>query len=162
MRTTNLVKLLLVLCGLLLLGIAPARAAESLVITCKVCYQAITTGKGLPANTSVRLTLVDVKTGQQVVAPLQVTTDTQGSFAKTVRVNLYDHPALEASIWTEQAGTLVVAAHSRLNAPCKRSEALAFTGSHIPQLLGVGLGLLALGGVILGGTRLRRPRPQAR
>jgi hypothetical protein len=156
MRSTSLAKLLLVLCGLLILGIAPARAAESLVITCQVCYQAITTGKGLPTNTSVRLTLVDVKTGQQVVAPLQVTTDAQGSFAKTVKVNLYDHPALEASIWTEQAGTLVVAAHSRLNAPCKRSEALAFTGAHTPQLLGVGLGLLVLGGVLVGGTRLRR------
>ena len=156
MRPTSFAKLLLVLCGLLLVGIVPAAAAESLVITCKICTQAITTGKGLPPNTSVRLTLVDVKTGQQVVAPLQVTTDTQGSFAKKVNVNLYDHPALEASIWTDQAGTLVVAAHSRLNAPCKRSETLSFTGSQTPLLLGLGLGLLAVGGVMVGGARLRR------
>jgi hypothetical protein len=155
MRTT-LVKLLLVLCGLLLLPAASAGAAESLVITCKVCTEAITTGKGLPPSTSVRLTLVDVKTGQQVVAPLQVMTDAQGSFVKKVKVNLYNHPALEASIWTEQAGTLVVAAHSRLNAPCKRSEALSFTGSHTPQLLGLGVGLLAVGALLVGGTR--RPR----
>jgi hypothetical protein len=156
MRPKSLAKLLLVLCGLLLVGIVPAGAAESLVITCKICTQAITTGKGLPPNTSVRLTLVDVKTGQQVVAPLQVTTDTAGSFAKKVNVNLYDHPALEASIWTDQAGTLVVAAHSRLNAPCKRSETLSFTGSHTSLLLGLGLGLLAVGGVMVGGARLRR------
>jgi hypothetical protein len=158
MRTTTrtLATLLLLLSVLLLVPVASAGAAESLVITCKVCYQAITTGKGLPPSTQVRLTLVDVKTGQQVVAPLQVTTDAQGSFAKTVKVNLYDHPALEASIWTEQAGTLVVAAHSRLNAPCKRSEALAFTGAPTPQLLGLGLALLVVGAVLVGGTRLRR------
>jgi hypothetical protein len=159
MRPTSFAKLLLVLCGLLLVGIVPAAAAESLVITCKVCTQAITTGKGLPPTTSVRLTLVDVKTGQQVVAPLQVTTDADGSFAKKVPVNLYDHPALEASVWTDQAGTLVVAAHSRLNAPCKRSETLSFTGSQTPLLLGLGLGLLTVGGVMVGGARLRR-RPQ--
>jgi hypothetical protein len=156
MRPTSFAKLLLVLCGLLLVGIVPAAAAESLVITCKVCTQAITTGKGLPPTTSVRLTLVDVKTGQQVVAPLQVTTDADGSFAKKVDVNLYDHPALEASVWTDQAGTLVVAAHSRLNAPCKRSETLSFTGSQTPLLLGLGLGLLTVGGVMVGGARLRR------
>jgi hypothetical protein len=156
MRPTSFAKLLLVLCGLLLVGIVPAAAAESLVITCKVCTQAITTGKGLPPTTSVRLTLVDVKTGQQVVAPLQVTTDADGSFAKKVPVNLYDHPALEASVWTDQAGTLVVAAHSRLNAPCKRSETLSFTGSQTPLLLGLGLGLLTVGGVMVGGARLRR------
>jgi hypothetical protein len=156
MRTTLLVKLLLLLVGLLLVGAVPVAAAESLVITCKVCDEAITTGKGLPADTSVRLTLVDVKTGQQVVAPLQVATDAQGSFAKKVKVNLYDHPALEASVWTDQGGTLVVAAHSRLNAPCKRSETLSFTGSQTPLLLGLGLGLLAAGGALVGGARLRR------
>jgi len=156
MRSKSLAKLLLVLCGLLLVGIVPAGAAESLVITCKVCDEAITTGKGLPPNTSVRLTLVDVKTGQQVVAPLQVATDADGSFLKKVPVNLYDHPALEASVWTDQAGTLVVAAHSRLNAPCKRSETLSFTGSQTPLLLGLGLGLLLVGGVMVGGARLRR------
>jgi hypothetical protein len=156
MRPTSFAKLLLVLCGLLLVSAAPVGAAESLVITCKVCDEAITTGKGLPPSTSVRLTLVDVKTGQQVVAPLQVTTDADGSFLKKVPVNLYDHPALEASVWTDQAGTLVVAAHSRLNAPCKRSETLSFTGSQTPLLLGLGLGLLAVGGVMVGGARLRR------
>ena len=156
MRPKSLAKLLLVLCGLLLVGILPAAAAESLVITCKVCDEAITTGKGLPADTSVRLTLVDVKTGQQVVAPLQVTTDATGSFLKKVPVNLYDHPALEASVWTDQGGTLVVAAHSRLNAPCKRSETLSFTGSQTPLLLSLGVGLLAAGGIMVAGARLRR------
>jgi hypothetical protein len=156
MRSKSLAKLLLVLCGLLILGIAPAGAAESLVITCKVCDEAITTGKGLPANETVRLTLVDVKTGQEVVDPLSVATDADGSFVRKVKVNLYDHPALEASIWTDQGGTLVVAAHSRMNAPCKRSETLEFTGSHTSQLLGLGLGLLAVGGVMVGGARLRR------
>jgi hypothetical protein len=159
MRPTSFAKLLLLSGLLLVLSTAPAGAAESLVITCKICTQAITTGKGLPPSTSVRLTLVDVKTGQQVVAPLQVTTDAAGSFAKKVNVNLYDHPALEASVWTDQAGTLVVAAHSRLNAPCKRSETLSFTGSQTPLLLGLGLGLLLVGGAMVGGARLRR-RPQ--
>jgi hypothetical protein len=162
MRPTTSSAKLLLLGGLLLLllSAAPVGAAESLVITCKVCTQAITTGKGLPPSTPVRLTLVDVKTGQQVVAPLQVTTDADGSFARRVDVNLYDHPALEASVWTEQAGTLVVAAHSRLNAPCKRSETLSFTGSQTPLLLGLGLGLLLAGAALLGSARARRhPQP---
>ena len=159
MRSTSLVKLLLVLCALLALGIAPVRAAETLVLSCKVCTQVVATGKGLPANQTVRLTLVDTKTGQQVAKPVSILTDTDGSFVKKVNVNLYNHPSLESSVWTDQSGLLVVAAHNRFNAPCKKSETLAFTGSHTPLLLGVGVGLLAAGTVLVGGTRLRRRQP---
>jgi LPXTG-motif cell wall-anchored protein len=46
-----------------------------------------------------------------------------------------------------------VAAHSRFTAPCKPEDTLAFTGSHTPLLLGLGLVLLATGGFLLRGSR---------
>ncbi len=118
------------LLGLLVLALVPAAwAAETLVLSCSICTQVVATGKGLPANETVRLTLVDVQTGQQV--------------------------------------------GSRINAPCKDGKmapmgehmgsmgemgghTLAFTGSHAPQLLGIGIGLLAVGALLLGGARRLR------
>jgi hypothetical protein len=156
MRRKSLARVLLVLAALLALGTVPARAAESLVLTCTVCTHVIITGKGLPANESVRVSLADVANGQEVHSPVSATTDANGAFVKTVAVDLTLHPSLESSVWTNQGGVLVVAAHSRFDSPCKpKSDALPLTGSHSLLLLGLGAALLAAGAVLVGGTRLR-------
>ena len=158
MRRTSLAKFLLVLAGLMALAAAPARAAESLVLTCEVCEEVIITGKGLPASEEVRVSLVDVATGQEVRSPVTTTTDADGAFVKTVAVDLTKHPSLSSDVWTSSGGVLVVAAHTRFDSPCKpkrASEQLPLTGSHTSLLLGVGAVLLAAGALLLGGTRLR-------
>jgi LPXTG-motif cell wall-anchored protein len=159
MRRTTLAKLMLVLAGLMVLGIAPARAAESLVLTCKVCTEVIITGKGLPANADVRVSLADVATGQEVTSPVPATTDADGAFVKKVNVDLTKHPSLESSVWKAgSGGVLVVAAHTRFDSPCKPKAAadqLPLTGSRSSLLLGVGAALLALGALLVGGARLR-------
>jgi hypothetical protein len=162
MRRKSLARVLLVLAGLMALGAVPARAAESLVLTCEVCTEVIITGKGLPANESVRVSLADVANGQEVSSPVSATTDANGAFVKKVNVDLTRHPSLESSVWTDQGGTLVVAAHTRFDSPCKpKGQPLPLTGSHTPLLLGLGAALLAAGALLLGGTRLR-PRHLAR
>ena len=156
MRSKSLARVLLVLAGLMALGTVPARAAESLVLTCSVCTEVVITGKGLPANEGVRVSLVDVANGQEVVNPVSATTDAGGAFVKKVNLDLTKHPSLESSVWTNQGGTLVVAAHSRFDSPCKpKAAALPLTGSHTSLLLGIGAVLLAAGALLLGGTRLR-------
>jgi hypothetical protein len=162
MRRKSLAWVLLVLAGLLALGAVPARAAESLVLTCQVCDEVIVTGKGLPANQNVRVSLVDVANGQEVHRPVAATTDANGAFVKKVAVDLTKHPSLESSVWTDQGGTLVVAAHTRFDSPCKpKGQPLPLTGTHTPLLAGLGAVLLAAGALLLGGTRLR-PRHLAR
>jgi LPXTG-motif cell wall-anchored protein len=56
-------------------------------------------------------------------------------------------------VWKKDGSVLVVAAHTRFTAPCKPEDTLAFTGSHAPLLLGLGLVLLAAGGVLIRGSR---------
>ena len=56
-------------------------------------------------------------------------------------------------MWKPDGGALVVAAHTRFTAPCKPEDTLAFTGSHTPLLLGMGLVLLVGGGLLLRGAR---------
>jgi hypothetical protein len=97
MRRTSLAKLLLLRAGLMAGGAVPARAAESLVLTCEICDEVIITGKGLPTNADVRVSRADVATGQEVRGRVAATTD--GAFVKTVAVNLRVHPSLEASVW---------------------------------------------------------------
>jgi len=156
MRSKSLARVLLVLAGLMALGAVPARAAESLVLTCEVCTEVIVTGKGLPANEEVRVSLVDVADGQEVVNPVSATTDAGGAFVKKVNVDLTKSPSLESSVWTTSGGVLVVAAHTRFDSPCKpKSAALPLTGSRTSLLLGLGAVLLAAGALLLGGTRLR-------
>jgi hypothetical protein len=158
--------------GLLVLALAPAAwAAESLTLTCSVCTRVVAYGKGLPANSTVRVTLTDVKTGQELVQPLAVQTDAQGAFTKTIPVDLFKHPSVESSVWKDNGSILVVAAHNRFNAPCKdgkmmpmehmgemggMKDHLAFTGAHAPQLIGIGSALLVAGAVLLLAAR-RRP-----
>jgi hypothetical protein len=169
MRIPSLFRVLPALLGLLLLALVPAaQAAETLVLTCHVCTQVVATGKGLPASTTVRVTLTDVATGQQL-ASLAVPTDAQGAFVKTIPVDLFKHPSVESTVWKDNGSVLVVAAHNRFNAPCKdgkmmpmdhmgmEQDQLAFTGAHTPQLLGLGFGLLVAGTALLVTAR-RRPR----
>jgi len=154
MRSKTLAKLLLVLAGLLVLTVPAARAAETLVLTCTKCTELVVTGKGLPANEQVRVGVVDVKTGQETTNQFYVQTDANGAFIKKIPMDLGEHPTLESTVWKQDTGNvLVVAAHSRFTAPCKPEDTLAFTGSHTPLLLGLGLVLLAVGGFLLRGSR---------
>ena len=154
MRSKPLAKLLLVLVGLLVLVVPAARAAETLVLTCTVCTELVVTGKGLPANEEVRVGVVDVKTGQETTGQFSVQTDADGAFVKKIPMDLGEHPALESTVWKRDTGNvLVVAAHTRFTAPCKPEDTLAFTGSHTPLLLGMGLVLLVAGGLLLRGSR---------
>jgi hypothetical protein len=153
MRPRSILKVLALLLALVLAGALPVRAAESLVLTCKICSEVIATGKGLPASETVRLNLADLNTGQPVVSPVSVATDAAGSFVKTVSVDLTKHPSLASSVWTSQNGTLVVAAHSRFLSPCKPKEQLAFTGSNGALELLAAMVLLSVGVVLLRASR---------
>jgi hypothetical protein len=158
MSAKSVLKTLALLLALVLASALPVRAAESLVLTCKVCTHVTATGKGLPASQTVRLNLADLRTGQPVVQPVSVTTDAAGSFVRNVNVDLTKHPSLESSVWTSQNGTLVVAAHSRFLSPCKPAEPLAFTGSNGALELLAALLLLGVGVVLVraGRTSARR------
>jgi hypothetical protein len=158
MRSKPLAKLLLVLAGLLMVLAPAAKAAETLVLTCTKCNELIVTGKDLPANDEVRVGVVDVKTGQETTGQFSVATDANGAFVKKVPMDLGEHPSLSSTVWKKDGNVLVVAAHTRFTAPCKPEDTLAFTGSRTPLLLGLGLVLLAAGGLLLRGSR-RAYRP---
>ena len=153
MGRKTLAKLLLVLAGLLVLTVPAASAAETLVLTCTKCTELIVTGKDLPANDEVRVGVVDVKTGQETTSQFYVDTDANGAFVKKIPMDLGEHPSLESTVWRKDGNVLVVAAHTRFVAPCKPEDTLAFTGSHTPLLLGMGLVLLVAGGLLLRGSR---------
>jgi len=158
MRSKPLAKLLLVLAGLLLVLAPAASAAETLVLTCKICTELVITGNDLPANQSVRVSVVDVKTGQETTGQFYVDTDANGAFVKKIPMDLGEHPSLESTVWKKDGSVLVVAAHTRFTAPCKPEDTLAFTGSQTPLLLGLGLVLLTAGGLLVRGSR-RAYRP---
>jgi hypothetical protein len=158
MHRKLLAKLLLVLAGLLVLTVPAAGAAETLVLSCVKCTELILTGKDLPANSEVRVSVVDVKTGQETTNQFYVDTDANGAFVKKLPMDLGEHPSLQSTVWKKDGNVLVVAAHSRFTAPCKPEDTLAFTGSHTPLLLGMGLVLLVAGGLLLRGSR-RSYRP---
>jgi hypothetical protein len=166
MTMKTIAKALLLVAGLLILAV-PARAAESLVLTCSVCDHVDAKGTGLPPARDLRLTMTDLKTGQQL-ANLPVRTDANGHFAKSVKVDLRVHPALQSSVLASTNGQLlVIAEHDRFVAPCKpltaTSGPLAFTGSQTMLLLGVAAGLLLAGVLLLwvgtarGGRRAATP-----
>jgi hypothetical protein len=160
MRSKPLAKLLLVLAGLLFLTVPAAGAAETLVLTCTECTELIVTGKDLPASEQVRVGVVDVKTGQETTGQFYVDTDANGNFVKKIPMDLGEHPSLESTVWRKDGNVLVVAAHTRFTAPCKPEDTLAFTGSHTPLLLGMGLVLLVAGGLMVGvSRRAYRPIP---
>jgi len=163
-RFLSLLRVLPAALGLLVLAVVPAvQAAETLVLTCHVCTQVVATGKGLPTNAQVRVTLNDVYSGQTLDS-MMVQTDSAGAFTKTIPVDLFKHQSVESTVYKSNGSVLVVAAHNRFTAPCKNGKMLpmagmhemsgmqdhlAFTGSHTPQFLGVGFSLLTAGAVLL-------------
>jgi hypothetical protein len=166
-RFLSLLRVLPAALGLLVLALVPAaQAAETLVLTCHVCTKVVATGKGLPVNTQVRVTLNDVYTGQTLDS-MMVQTDSTGAFTKTIPVDLFKHQSVESTVYKSNGSVLVVAAHNRFTAPCKdgkmlpmagmehmgemagMEDHLAFTGSHTPQFLGAGFSLLTAGVVLL-------------
>jgi hypothetical protein len=172
-RLLSLLRLLPAALGLLVLALVPAvQAAETLVLTCHVCTEVVATGKGLPADSSVHLTLTDVATGQQLRS-MTVQTDAAGAFVKTIPVDLFKHQSVESTVYKTDGSVLVVAAHNRFTAPCKNGKMLpmagmhemngmedhlAFTGAHTPQFLGVGFTLLTAGVALLLIGRRQRAR----
>jgi hypothetical protein len=157
----------LLLVGALLALAVPARAAESLVLTCSVCDHVDAKAAGLPPARDLRLTLTDLKTGQRV-ADVPVRSDGSGRFTKSVPVDLRVHPALQSSVLMPSNGQLLaIAEHDRFVAPCKpltaASGPLAFTGSRTTLLLGIAAGLLLAGAMLLlagtarGGRRAATP-----
>ena len=122
MGRKTVAKLLLALAGLLVLTVPTASAAETLVLTCKKCDELIVTAKDLPANDSVRVGVVDVKTGQETTGQFYVDTDANGAFIKKIPMDLGKHPSLESTVWRKDGNVLVVAAHTRFVAPCKPSD----------------------------------------
>jgi len=164
-------RLLPILLGLALVALVPAaQAAETLVLTCHICTQVVATGNGLPANTTVRVTLTDVQTGLQVAAPLAVHTDARGAFVKTIPVDLSKHPSVESAVWTPSGSILVVAAHNRFTAPCHNgmmgamsgmgamADPLPMTGANAPRLLALAFALLGAGVALRVVGRRRRSR----
>jgi hypothetical protein len=135
----------------------PARAGGiGLVAACDV---AVASDSATFAFPEVRVGVVDVKTGAQVGSQFNVTTDANGAFVKKVPMDLGEHPALESTVWKKDGSVLVVAAHTRFTAPCKPEDTLAFTGSHTPLLGGLGLVLLAAGGLMVRGSRRKAYHP---
>jgi LPXTG-motif cell wall-anchored protein len=156
--------------ALLLVAVPAAQAAETLLLSCTICTQLVATGKGLPANQNVVLAITDLKTGKQVGPRHTVKTDSEGVFVAKIPMDLGEHQSVESTVWKADGQLLVVAAHDRFTAPCKKGgmmeemggemgeapHSLAFTGSHASQLLTAGAVLLLVGvGLILGARRRR-------
>lgn len=164
MTMKSMAKGLLLVAALLVVAV-PALATESLVLTCSVCDHVDAKGTGLPAARDLRLTMTDLKTGQQL-ANLPIRTDAQGRFFKSVRIDLRVHPALQSSVLESTNGQLlVIAEHDRFVAPCKpvvtSSGQLGFTGSRTGLLLGLGAALLLAGVVLLRAGAAREGRRAA-
>src|SRR6266540_644976 len=158
MRIRTTLRLLPALLGLLVLALVPAaQAAETLLLSCTKCTEIIATGKGMPANQTVFMNFVDVKTGEQVGSRHSTSTDADGVFVTKVP---FDLASVASTVWKTDGSLLVVAAHNRFTAPCgpnaPGARTLAFTGSHASQLLTMGAALLVLGVGLLLGARRRR------
>src|SRR4029453_11550150 len=102
----------LVLVVLLLLWAAPASGAEALVMKCPVCDHVDVDGSGLEPNATLSLTITDVRSGQDVLSGVRVTTDGSGSFSRAFDIDLARHPALLANLYEPSGSTLVLAAHA--------------------------------------------------
>ena len=148
----------LVLVVLLLLWAAPASGAEELVMKCPVCDHVDVDGHGLEPNATLSLTITDVRSGQDVLSGVRVTTDGSGSFSREFDIDLARHPALLANLYEPSGSTLVLAAHANAQAPahCRRSASLPYTGSSSGLPAGLAAGLLGAGALLLLVTR-RRP-----
>jgi len=155
---------LLGLATLTLLVAAPAHGAGSFVMSCPVCDHVDVEATGLEPNTTLTLDIRDVRTGQQVIPNLTtVTTDRSGSFSREFPMDLAKHPLLVGSLYNRNGTDLVLAAHTRAQAPahCKRAITLPYTGSSSRLPAALAGALLGVGGllVLLTRTRARRGSP---
>jgi LPXTG-motif cell wall-anchored protein len=147
----------------LVLWAAPGYGAERLVMNCPVCDHVDVSGDGLEPNATLTLVIQDVRTGQQVVPDLRVTSDSSGAFEREIDLDLTRHPALLANLYEESGSTLVLAAHTNAQAPahCRRAANLPYTGAGSGMSAMVAAGLLGAGGLLLLATRRRNGRPAA-
>jgi hypothetical protein len=149
------------------IALLPARAgaAETFLLTCKVCTKVDVVGKGLEPNARLALVIRDVRTGQTVIPnPSYVATDAKGAFSTSYDVDLSKHPSLQGNLFNSDGSDLVLAAHNRFTAPaqCGRVASLPITGAGDARLLllPAGASLVALGVTLLlwAGPRRRRVR----
>jgi hypothetical protein len=151
---------LLGVAALVLLLAGPAHGAEQLVMDCPRCDHVDVAGAGLAPNATLTLVIRDVRSGQEVVPETAVTTDGSGSFTREFDMDLNKHPILAGAVYEQDGSQLVLAAHTRTEAPahCKRAASLPYSGSRAAASAAIAGGLLGVGGLLLLLTR-RRARP---
>src|SRR4029450_13014475 len=116
-------------------------------MNCPVCDHVDVDGSGLESNKTLILSILDVRSGQKVIPDTQVTTAPPGPFSREFEMNLADHPSLLGNLYERGGSTMVLAAHTRAQAPahCARAPSLPYSGA--PSGLSAGAG----GGVGAGG-----------
>jgi LPXTG-motif cell wall-anchored protein len=135
----------------------PAGGAEVLTMSCPVCDHVDVAARGLEPNTTLVLTISDVLSGQIVLPETRITTDSAGTFSREFDMDLARHPALLGNLYEQNGDTLVLAAHTKANAPahCRRNASLPYTGSHTGLVAGTAAALLVTGGLLLLAARRR-------
>jgi LPXTG-motif cell wall-anchored protein len=151
---------------LVLLVASPATAAETFIVTCRVCDKVDVIGKGLDPSATFTLVVRDVRTGQQMNPnPTEIKTDGSGKFFYSYPVDLAAHPSLQGTLYSKNGSDLLVAAHNRFIAPlkCGRKVALPYTGptSQARFLSILGALLVTAGGALVLATRTRGRRARA-
>jgi LPXTG-motif cell wall-anchored protein len=154
----RIVRSLIVGACLLVVAALPAAGAEVLTMSCPVCDHVDVAARGLEPNTTLVLTISDVLSGQTVLPETRITTDSSGTFSREFDMDLARHPSLLGNLYEQNGDTLVLAAHTKANAPahCRRDVSLPYTGSRTGAAAATAGGLLAVGGLLLLAAR-RRP-----
>jgi hypothetical protein len=100
-----------------------------------------------------------VRSGQKVIPDTKVTTNASGKFAREFEMNLAEHPSLLGNLYEQGGSSMVLAAHTRAQAPahCAKAASLPYSGSPSGITAVAGGVLLAVGGVLLLATRRRDP-----
>jgi LPXTG-motif cell wall-anchored protein len=153
----RIVRSLILATCLLVLVAVPAVGAEQLTMVCPVCDHVDVAGRGLEPNATLVLTITDVRTGQTVLPKTRITTDSSGTFSREFDIDLAQHPSLLGNLFEQNGNTLVLAAHTRVNAPahCERDASLPYTGSSTGPAAAVAGGLLTAGAMLLLAARRR-------
>jgi LPXTG-motif cell wall-anchored protein len=145
--------------AVLLLWAAPAYGVEELKMNCPVCDHVDVDGSGLEPNKTLVLSILDVRSGQKVIPDTKVTTNASGRFSREFEMNLAEHPSLLGNLYEQGGSSMVLAAHTRAQAPahCAKAASLPYSGAR-SGIAAVAAGvLLAVGGALLLVTRRRDP-----